>query len=89
MTIAEASFRSLGGILSKPTALLDLSHQISDRTVDSEISVNRKVEVIALVKDILDERFNAAFINDLQRLIAVFTKTLLKEFPIELFSVIT
>ena len=89
MTIAEASFRSLGGILSKLTALPDLSHQISDRTVDSEISVNRKVEVIALVKDILDERFNAAFITDLQRLIAVFTKTLLKEFAIELFSVIT
>ena len=62
MTIAEASFRSLGGILFKPTALPDLSHWISDRTVDSEISVNRKVEFVAFVKDILDERFDAAFI---------------------------
>ena len=49
----------------------------------------QKSRVRSFFKDILDKRFDAAFINDLQRLIAVFTKTLLKEFAIELFSVIT
>ena len=66
----------------------DLSRRISDRTVDSEISVNRKVEFVAFVKDILDEGFNTAFINSLQRLITVFTKTLVKKFAIGLFQLL-